>query len=104
MTLIVLNGCEDNAESRLPDPGAPPATLVIRPSFVSLSTSNTYANFEVSGGSPPYQWDVSDKTLGSVPDSYTPVATYTRKTVSGINVISVRDNNHWSAQATVYQE
>ena len=101
--LLASGGCDDNAEPLLPASSAGISPLVINPATVT--TTNTFATFEASGGTPPYQWAVSDTSLGSVPESDASAITYTRVAGSnGVNVVSVTDQNHWVAEATVYEE
>jgi hypothetical protein len=103
--IMAAGGCEDNAmprrENSLPAPGA----LVVNPSSITLASTNTYAVFSVTGGTPPYRWSLSDSSLGSIPDTTASSITYTRTASAlGVNILSVVDYNRWSASATIYQE
>ena len=103
--IMALSGCEDNAEPRQQSYGGDPAALGINPPSTTISSSNTYAIFQAYGGTPPYQWRISDITLGTIPDTYADAITYTRTgKTPGVNVISVVDRNNWFAEASVYQE
>lgn len=80
---------------------APPSSstgVSISPSNTQIPVGNT-RQFTVSGGTPPYDWVVSDQSIGTISGSGT-TATYTALT-AGINTITVGDNENRTDQATV---
>ena len=96
-------GCEDNAEPEVFNDAGDVSPLTIRPTRVTLVDENT-ASFTASGGTLPYQWSVSDSSLGTVPASQGSVVTYTRIAgVEGANQVIVMDRNGWSTFAVVQQ-
>ena len=100
-----LFGCEDNGTDPQYNNNVSVGSMSIRPSTITLYSTDTYTVLTVSGGTPPYSWNVSDKSLGTVPANSTAnVITYTLvSSTYGANVITVNDANNWTASAIVYQ-
>jgi len=104
-SIVVFSGCEDNAVPREQTPAPPPSALSINPSVATLNSSNTYAMLVASGGAPPYKWSISDPSLGAIPETGAGAITYTAVAAKqGVNVLSVVDQNNWTAQAFICQE
>jgi hypothetical protein len=114
LAMLAISGCEDNAESdhfgEVPDVGP----ITVTPAEVTLDTNDTYAAFYAEGGSPPYRWQVSDTSLGTLsntcsgagcePGAGASAITYTRVSGKyGVNVISVYDEQDWGGSALVHQ-
>jgi hypothetical protein len=104
LAVAFFTGCEDNSEPT--DYNTVPAVgqLTISPPGATLADTITFAVFTANGGVGPYNWSVSDKALGAVPDTTGNTITYTRTASAyGANLVIVTDNNGWSAQAVVQQ-
>ncbi len=97
------SGCEDNAKEDdwNTEPSVEP--LSITPSEVTLNANTSNTIFVVNGGTPPFYWWLSDTNLGTVPKVNANAITYTRTPAAGINIINVRDDQHWTAQAYIFQ-
>lgn len=103
--LIQFGGCDGSFEQGPLVPRVEIAELTIQPAIINMSSSGTIEVLEASGGTPPYEWSVSDESLGSVPVTGASDVTYTRiSNAVGVNVISVVDANLWHAEAKVYQK
>lgn len=104
LALLIAGGCEDNAKNDTFNHADPVAGLSISPASASIGLGITVATFTASGGTPPYRWSVSDSSLGSVPATGVGTVTYNRTGATlGVNVISVADQNNWTAQAVINQ-
>ena len=97
VSLFWLAACED-------DSGVQPGdSFTIKPSGVVMGASQASVYFTAEGGHPPFNWSISDGSLGSVTGKGSQV-TYTRKAVNGINVLSCLDSEGWSATTTITQQ
>jgi len=87
--LVLLVGCSDDSS----DGDDNMVNLEINPSSLEISVDSPQTIlFSVSGGDAPYIWSVSDGSLGSI-DGAGEGVIYESTTVSGANVIMVRDAN-----------
>lgn len=106
--LVPFSGCEHG------DTGATFAnngTLSLNPSSYTFGSSlKTSFDLEVEGGTPPYQWSVSDRSCGSlsgVPTEGTETTSATKATYKrtigayGYNTVTVTDSQNWSARCTI---
>jgi len=94
--LLLSVGCDD-------DSSLDNQSIRIDPQSVTLGKVDTTIALTVAGGHAPFEWTVSDDTLGTVgSDSRT--VTYTRTDVNGANTVTVTDNQTWTAQAVIIQQ
>ncbi len=96
-------GCEDNAKDDdwNTEPSVQPLSII--PDEVTLNAATSNAIFVANGGTPPFYWWLSDTNLGSLPKVNANAITYTRTTKDGVNIIYVRDEQHWEAKAYILQ-
>ena len=94
--IAVMIGCESDDGTNSP--------VEVTPSSVTLDASSTSnVVFEASGGLAPYSWKVSDESLGTLATSLN-TAVYTRKSTSGINIVTATDTNGYAGTAMIYQD
>ena len=97
-----LTGCEDNAEEEDLH-NANVTALVVQPSSATLR-DGTYVIFTATGGTMPYNWSVSDTSLGTVTNTQGSVITYHRNgSAEGVNQVIAVDQNGWVSFGTVNQ-
>jgi hypothetical protein len=103
LLLFCSTGCEDNGkdDNWNEEPSLEP--LSITPSEVTLNATASNAIFVANGGTPPFYWWLSDTNLGILPDVSANAITYTRTAAEGVNIINVRDDQHWQASAYIFQ-
>ncbi|MBM4149284.1 MAG: hypothetical protein FJ224_09590 [Lentisphaerae bacterium] len=92
---VFLSSCET-------DGGLGTDPLRIEPSAVTL-TNTAVVVFEALGGDAPYQWTVSDSTLGTIGGTGA-VVNYNSTAQKGANIVQVKDANSWTASARVDQK
>ena len=99
---VYLAGCEDNAEEE-DFHNANVTSLVVQPASTTLR-DGTYVVFTATGGTMPYNWSVSDSSLGTVTNTQGSIVTYRRNgAANGVNQVIVVDQNGWSSFGTVSQ-
>lgn len=99
---IYLAGCEDNAEEEDLH-NANVTSLVVQPASATLRDGD-YVVFTATGGTMPYNWSVSDTSLGTVTNTQGSIVTYRRNgSANGVNQVIVVDQNGWSSFGTVSQ-
>ncbi len=79
-----------------------PSTQALRvsPVTTSLGPGNTTVRLTASGGSGIYSWTENNPTLGIVSPTTGSTVTYTSKSVTGSNIITVQDSRGNKATAT----
>lgn len=113
VAMFLLPGCENNNDTQSATNNTDGMAIV--PASAHLSASQSQYSFTVEGGIPPYTWEVSDTSIGTISaDSIqTHMATYSRTgSASGINSIRATDSHNtnanqnasWSAVATIVQD
>lgn len=102
-----LAACEENSKNTEDGEGeAPEVFFRIDPQQATIGSNTLVVTFTAYDGQPPYEWTLSDGTLGSLSASgglsavvnYTPAAGQT-----GANTLRVTDANGWSASAVIEQ-
>jgi hypothetical protein len=83
-------------------------TMSISPSSITLALSEgeLYASFSVSGGTPPYSWNVGNASLGTVSYSADATEVCSYRAVAGAygkNTVTVKDGDGRTATATITQ-
>ncbi len=83
-------------------------TMSISPASVTLSlgSGEFYASFTVSGGTPPYSWQVGNPSLGTVSYSASATEVCSYQAVAGAygkNTITVKDADGRTASASITQ-
>lgn len=93
--LFLFPGCEDD--------GVGDAEFRIEPAQVTLGAEDDTIVLQAVGGTEPFEWLVTDETLGAVTGEGRRV-TYTRTTKNGANTVEVTDSKTWTAKATIIQQ
>ena len=75
----------------------------IEPGDATLRGDGATVVLSVVGGIHPYEWRVTDETLGAVTGGGVTV-TYTRSAANGANIVEVRDSRQWLASAVITQQ
>ena len=100
IAVLLVVGCE--TESSEGDVSS--TDMALTPSAVTLdATVSTNLVFSVDGGAAPYEWDLSDTSLGTLVDTGE-MAIYTSGTSTGETVITVTDSENVRASAIITQE
>ncbi len=112
---MFVGGCEDepdmgdtgsyfeaNPIGSEPRPQGSSPIVEITPASDSLTANGETAAFEAVGGTPPYDWSVSDISKGSIINEGENSAVYQRA-AGGDNVVICTDSRGNSAFATVSQ-
>ncbi len=90
------------ADRKAPEPSDPAAELTISPTSKRLATDGDAEVFTVSGGTPGYQWSLSNTSLGTMIAEGTR-AVYTRGPDPGNLFIRVRDASGTQVAAAIIQ-
>jgi hypothetical protein len=104
--LLLGGGCEED-----PLPPDAPATFRLEPASAAINLWSRADDgplvLELSGGSGPFTWELTDDTLGALTaggDAYARTAVYTAASAAeGLQRIIVRDRNAWEASCQVRQ-
>ncbi len=100
--ILILSGCEDNADDRSYNDAGDLAALSISPASATLDSGETYVAFTAIGGTGPYYWSVHDESLGKFDTNVAVTVIYNRIGVGqGANIIHLQDANNWIAEAMV---
>lgn len=94
--VALLTGCEE-------DTNLSGADFRIDPPEATISETDGSVALRVIGGAEPFEWTVSDDTLGAVSGSGSHV-TYTRTGQGGVNTVTVTDDRSWTASALMVQQ
>lgn len=103
LSVLVLGACERNVDTSelqgyfdenqyesLSRPDLNRVSLIISPSGQTLTYDGQQAKLSAGGGTPPYEWDVHDVSLGSIIEDSGTVVVYRRETL-GDNVVILTD-------------
>jgi hypothetical protein len=69
-----------------------------------ISMGGVSGSYSVSGGTPPYTWEVSDTSLGTLNPTTGETVTYTTTQVPGTNYITVTDSAEATGAAYAYYQ
>lgn len=96
VAVFLLAGCEISSTEE-------GAVFRIEPSEITLTASNRTVVLQAVGGHFPFEWDVTDESMGSV-SGEGEIVTYTRGDANGANTVKAIDGQEWVATATIIQQ
>jgi hypothetical protein len=102
LLLLGVTGCDSDDDLTGDEIYIKPASYTFR------SAEDKMTTLSVHGAKPPFQWKVSDASLGSISgvtadeDTFTGAANYTRvDSKYGINTVIVTDSRGWQASSVM---
>jgi len=102
-TALMLAGCEDNTDVQ-PGRDSPAETFRLHPASINIGTNLTPVVIQVIGGAPPFRWEMSDPTRGTLTgtNGFSRFANYAPLTTDrAVNTIRIRDSNQWRSTALI---
>ncbi len=102
-TVLILAGCEDNTDVQS-EADQPADSFRLHPAAITLGTNLTPAVIQVLGGAPPFRWEMSDPTLGTLAgtNGFSRFGNYAPLTTNrAVNTIRVHDANQWRSTTLI---
>ena len=102
-TVLILAGCEDNANVQSEADGSA-ESFRLHPASINIDTNLTPVVIQVLDGAPPFRWEMSDPTLGTLTgtNGFSRFGNYSPLTTNrAVNTIRVRDANQWRSTTLI---